>query len=64
MNIIDRIMGRRSAETRASPEDPTVPVSAENFLQFFGVQSTSLPNVTLDNAMQVPAFAASHNFFV
>ncbi len=62
MNIIDRIMGRRSAETRASPEDPTVPVSAENFLQFFGVQSTSLPNVTLDNAMQVPAFAASHNF--
>lgn len=49
-------------ETRASPEDPRVPISAENFLQFLGVQSTNLPAVTLDAALAVPAFAAAVTF--
>lgn len=49
-------------ETRASAEDPTVPVSAENFLAFFGVDSTNVPNVTIDNALRVPAFAAAVAF--
>ncbi len=38
-------------ETRASIEDPTVPVSSEHFLAFFGVQSANLPAVTIDRAV-------------
>ena len=58
--------GRRnsgiSAETRASPETESVPVSAENFLAFFGVQSGNVPNVTIDNALNVPAVFAAVAF--
>lgn len=50
------------SEQRASPEDPRVPISAENFLQFLGVQSANLPSVTLDSALTVPAFAAAVTF--
>ncbi|RVO55150.1 phage portal protein [Sinorhizobium meliloti] len=57
---------RRSADTaqesRASIENPTVPVSAENFLAFFGVQSANLPNVTIDSALSVPAVWAAVAF--
>lgn len=49
-------------EQRASPEDPRVPISAENFLQFMGIQAGNLPTVTLDSALQVPAFAAAVTF--
>lgn len=49
-------------ETRASPEDPRVPISAENFISFLGIQSNSLPAVTLDSALTVPAFAAAVSF--
>ena len=49
-------------ETRASAEDPRVPVSASNFLEFFGVSSSNLPAVTLDSALTVPAFAAAVTF--
>lgn len=49
-------------EFRASPENPTVPVSAENFLSFFGVQTANLPNVTIDSALKVPAVAAAVTF--
>jgi HK97 family phage portal protein len=49
-------------ETRASAEDPRVPVSAENFLQFFGVSTTNIPIVNLDSALLVPAFAAAVTF--
>lgn len=52
----------RQAETRASIENPTVPVSAENFLAFFGVNSVDLPHVTIDNALRVPAVAAAVAF--
>jgi HK97 family phage portal protein len=49
-------------EQRAGPQDPRVPISAEGFLQFLGVQSVNLPAVTLDSALQVPAFAAAVTF--
>jgi len=54
----------KGAEVRSatSPENPAVPVSAENFLQFFGVQSVDLPNVTIDRALTVPAVAAAVAF--
>ncbi|RDL51810.1 hypothetical protein BLJAPNOD_02951 [Ensifer sp. M14] len=49
-------------ETRASIENPTVPVSAENFLTFFGVQTANLPAVTIDRALTVPAVLAAVAF--
>jgi HK97 family phage portal protein len=52
----------KPAETRANIENPTVPVSAENFMAFFGVQGGVLPTVTIDNAMTVPAVWAAVNF--
>lgn len=58
--------GRRNAEkpaeTRATIENPTVPVSAENFMAFFGVQQASLPRVTIDAALTVPAVLAAVAF--
>jgi len=51
-----------SRETRASAEDPRVPVSAENFLQFFGIDPSNLPAVNLESALKVPAFAAAVTF--
>ncbi|PCD66806.1 phage portal protein [Rhizobium phaseoli] len=52
----------KAAESRATIENPTVPVSAENFLAFFGVQGASLPHVTIDNALRVPAVWAAVAF--
>lgn len=52
----------RRAETRSSPENINVPVSAENFLQYFGIKQGNLPIVTIDSALQVPAVAAAVNF--
>lgn len=49
-------------ELRTSPENPTVPVSADNFLSFFGIQTGNLPNITIDSAMKVPAVAAAVTF--
>lgn len=49
-------------ETRSSPENINVPVSAENFLAYFGVKNGGLPSVTVDSALQVPAVAAAVNF--
>jgi len=43
-------------------ENPTIPVSAENFLAFFGVSSANLPNVTIDSALSVPAVWAAVAF--
>lgn len=50
------------AETRASPEDPRVPISAENFLQYFGVDGSNAPTVTIDSALKVPAVTAAVSF--
>jgi len=49
-------------ETRASAEDPRVPISAENFLEFMGIETARLPAVTLASALTVPAFAAAVTF--
>jgi HK97 family phage portal protein len=46
-------------ETRSQPGAPTVPISDENFLAFFGIQSANLPNVTIESAMTVPAFSSA-----
>lgn len=59
--------GRRNAEKpsenrTATIENPTIPVSAENFMAFFGVQSANLPNVTIDRALTVPAVWAAVSF--
>lgn len=50
-------------ENRAATiENPTVPVSSDNFLAFFGVQSANLPHVTIDSALSVPAVWAAVAF--
>lgn len=49
-------------EQRSSIENPTVPVSAENFMTFFGQGSLDLPSVTIDKALMVPAIAAAVAF--
>lgn len=46
----------------ATIENPTIPVSAENFLAFFGVNSANLPNVSIDTALTVPAVWAAVSF--
>lgn len=53
---------RREARSASSPENETVPVSAENFLSFFGVQSANLPSVSIDSALTVPAVLAAVAF--
>ncbi|MFC5370923.1 phage portal protein [Brevundimonas faecalis] len=61
MSILDRLLGRHAqTETRAATiENPTVPVSADNFMEFFGVDVGPLPSVSIDQALQVPAFASA-----
>lgn len=49
-------------EQRSSIENPTVAVSSENFLAFFGVQSGNPPTVTIDSALTVPAVSAAVTF--
>lgn len=61
-DLFSRQSAGKSAETRSTIENPTVPVSAENFLAFFGVQSQNLPNITVDNALNVPAVWAAVAF--
>jgi HK97 family phage portal protein len=53
-----------SRETRSanSPENATIPVSASNFLAFFGLESAPLPTVTIESAMTVPAVLAAVTF--
>jgi len=51
-----------AVELRQTIENPTVPVSADGFLAFFGVQTANLPNVTIDSALCVPAVWAAVNF--
>lgn len=56
MKILGVSFGR---EKRATIENPTVPVGAENFLSFFGLGSVGLPNVSIDSALTVPAVEAA-----
>jgi HK97 family phage portal protein len=60
MKLLGFEIGReKRAETI---ENPTIPVSSENFLAFFGVNGANLPNVTIDAALTVPAVAAAVAF--
>lgn len=53
----------RRGETRAATvESPTVALSSENILSFFGVGSASLPHVTIANALTVPAVLCAVSF--
>ncbi len=52
MNIFGLKFGR---ERRASLETESVPVSADNFMTFFGMSGGSMPAVTIDSALTVPA---------
>jgi HK97 family phage portal protein len=51
-----------AVETRDSIENQNIPVSAENFLAYFGIQSINLPAVTIDSALTVPAVLAAVAF--
>lgn len=52
-----------AVENRAATiENPTIPVSSENFFAFFGINGASLPVVTIDNALNVPAVGAAVAF--
>jgi HK97 family phage portal protein len=53
---------RREMRNATSPENANVPVSAENFLSFFGIQSANLPSVSIDSALSVPAVLAAVAF--
>lgn len=46
----------------ASIEDPTVKVSSENFLAFFGMSGSNLPRITTERALTVPAVNAAVAF--
>lgn len=59
MGIMERL-GLRSEQR--SIENPAVPVSAESFLQYFGIASTGLASVTTDSALTVPAVTAAVGF--
>lgn len=52
----------RETRSASSPENEKVAVSDSNFLAFFGLQSTTLPSVTIDSAMTVPAVLAAVTF--
>lgn len=54
-----KLFGYDVTKEARSVESPTVPVSSENFLAFFGVQSAHLPLVTVESAMSVPAFSSA-----
>lgn len=53
MGLFDRF--RRREARGANIENPTVPVSAADFLAYFGLNSGDLPAVTIDSALTVPA---------
>lgn len=60
-----RILGyeiTRAGREQRNAENPSVPVSAESFLQAFGISSSNLPPVTIDSALRVPAVAAAVAF--
>lgn len=57
-----KLFGFDIRREKRNAEDPRVPVSSEAFLTFFGVSNDSLPAITVDRALQVPAFAAAVNF--
>ncbi len=54
---------RRAEHRSGSIENPTVPVSqTAEFMAFFGMDSKTLPRVTIDSALSVPAVLAAVAF--
>jgi HK97 family phage portal protein len=62
MALLDRIGWPRPPEELRSIENPTIPVSAEAFMAFFGVASGNLPTVTIETALGVPAVQGAVTF--
>lgn len=60
MNLLGFKWGRD--KRAATIENPTIPVSSESFLAFFGVNGANLPAVTTDAALSVPAVTAAVTF--
>ncbi|QFT31806.1 Phage portal protein [Labrenzia sp. THAF82] len=52
-------LGRRREKRAATIENPTVKVSSENFLEFFGLSGGGVPHVTIETALKVPAVQAA-----
>ena len=61
MGILD-VFRAPKAETRNSIENPTVPVSADAFMRFFGISGSNIPAVSIDTALRVPAVASAVAF--
>ncbi|MDX8495876.1 phage portal protein [Mesorhizobium sp. VK22B] len=61
-DLFSRRAARNRQEKRNSIENQNIPVSAENFLAYFGIQSGNLPAVTIDSALAVPAVWAAVAF--
>lgn len=57
-----KIFGYEIRRESRSAENPQVPVSAANFLAHFGIDTDSLPRVTVDTALHVPAVQAAVTF--
>lgn len=55
-------LARSDRTDERNAENPRVPISAENFLQLFGISTNNLPAVTIESALQVPAVAAAVAF--
>src|SRR4051794_18290555 len=51
-----------SRAERRSAEDPRIPLSAEGFLAFFGIDTKNFPAVTVDSALRVPAVLSAVQF--
>jgi len=62
MKLFGLEIRRAAPETRASPENVAVSVTADNFLAFFGQNAVHLPAVTIDSALTVPAVNAAVAF--
>lgn len=61
MSVWDRLIGREERR-EATIESPGVPVSAENFMAYFGVSDVKLARITVDTALGVPAVAGAVGF--
>lgn len=57
-----KIFGFDISREKRNAENPSVPISAQSFMQFFGVNGQNLPAVTIDSALTVPAFASGVRF--
>ncbi|MGX9144989.1 phage portal protein [Mesorhizobium sp. 128a] len=61
-DLFSRRTARNRQEKRNTIENQNIPVSAENFLAYFGLQSANLPAVSIDSALAVPAVWAAVAF--